>query len=360
MSTTAQRSRGPASCKPPPAFATFPRLFVPQRRFDRRPPTLPIYAVGQPTCSLPACPSGRAGWPALLPACFQLATSRVRCLAVLRPSHPTTADAFACMAMSLKRARSPSPPSRPDRAVPSSKIYRSAPIEDRSSTFAAFYSPSVPLDALRAHPFFGSASHRIAAWRKPSSQRTMLPSPRRLYEVGHDDDGERYAGGKLTKIMEDMDVDGSLVVGRWYGGVLLGPVRFTHIENCAREAIGKWKEHTRNGNDSEQKRRKTQDDEAEKAGLSRELEERDRSIVTLRRLLDDKREVNKQDNSSANVIRTIDYSSMPVERLRQLDRARDATIAWLLREIDKADELQRTPSLVASLSQHPKSVEDKT
>lgn len=253
--------------------------------------------------------------------------------------------------MSLKRARSPSSPSRSEQtAATSPKIHRSAPIEDRSSVFVAFYSPALPLNALQTHPFFKTASHRIAAWRKPSSQRAVLPSSRPLDEVGYDDDGERYAGAKLTKIMEAMDVEGSLVVGRWYGGVLLGPVRFTHIENCAREAIGKWKKDAQNDSDSEQKRRKTEDDERERERLSQELDERDQSIATLRKLLEDKRKPNKQGDKPAVATppKKIDYSSMPVERLRQLDKARDATVAWLLKEIDKADELQQTPPLTAS------------
>ncbi|CCM03926.1 uncharacterized protein FIBRA_06078 [Fibroporia radiculosa] len=54
--------------------------------------------------------------------------------------------------------------------------------------------------------------------------------------TGSDDDGERYAGGKVLKVMQNEGViDAVVVVSRWYGGVMLGPVRFTHFETCARE-----------------------------------------------------------------------------------------------------------------------------
>jgi hypothetical protein len=34
----------------------------------------------------------------------------------------------------------------------------------------------------------------------------------------------------------------------------------------------------------------------------------------------------------------MDYSAMPLQRLRLLDKARDATLAFILKQIDKAEE----------------------
>src|SRR5271155_814589 len=162
---------------------------------------------------------------------------------------------------SRKRPRSPSPGS-------TASIFRSAAIEDRASTFIALYSPTLSAKSLQANADFKSASHRIAAWRKPGKQRSL--SQQLLYESGHDDDGEKYAGKKLESLLQAMNAEGAVVVARWYGGVLLGPVRFTHIESCAREAILKWRdEHAR-------KRQNVEDKEVT-ARLIKSLLERDES-----------------------------------------------------------------------------------
>ena len=50
-----------------------------------------------------------------------------------------------------------------------------------------------------------------------------------------DDDGEDAAGKRLLHLLQIVDAQNVLVVvSRWYGGVLLGPARFTHINNAAR------------------------------------------------------------------------------------------------------------------------------
>ena len=54
----------------------------------------------------------------------------------------------------------------------------------------------------------------------------------------HDDDGESAAGSRLLHLLQIMDVTNVVVVvTRWYGGILLGPSRFTHINNAARSLL---------------------------------------------------------------------------------------------------------------------------
>lgn len=54
----------------------------------------------------------------------------------------------------------------------------------------------------------------------------------------NDDDGESAAGSKLAHLLEMRDDDGVLVVvSRWFGGIHLGPKRFAHIVNVAREML---------------------------------------------------------------------------------------------------------------------------
>jgi putative IMPACT (imprinted ancient) family translation regulator len=253
--------------------------------------------------------------------------------------------------MSQKRARSESPTRR--RTTPSTTIqlFRSSPIEDRSSTFIAFYSPTLSAKALQGHAEFRSASHRIAAWRKPSSQGALPfhSSSPRLYDSGHDDDGEKFAGKRLEKVLQDMNAVGAVVVARWYGGVLLGPVRFNHIEHCAREAILESRRAVHQSDFEEQttqKKRKV-DEERDRIAMTRTLEERDQSITVLRGLLREKMAASAESTDVASdaqrqtPTKKIDYSAMPLQVLKQLEKARDATIAWILKEIDKAEERQK-------------------
>lgn len=85
------------------------------------------------------------------------------------------------------------------------------------------------------------SSHDIQAWRVLELKRGRdgLAGPNDFgLEEGQDDDGERWGGEKVLRVMKEMGaVDVFVVVSRWYGGTNLGPVRFDHIALCAREAI---------------------------------------------------------------------------------------------------------------------------
>lgn len=52
------------------------------------------------------------------------------------------------------------------------------------------------------------------------------------------DDGEKFGGEHLIKVLREEGITDVLVVcSRWFGGTMLGPARFTHIEESAREAL---------------------------------------------------------------------------------------------------------------------------
>jgi putative IMPACT (imprinted ancient) family translation regulator len=54
----------------------------------------------------------------------------------------------------------------------------------------------------------------------------------------NDDDGEDAAGARLAHLLEMRKEDCIfVVVSRWYGGIKLGPKRFAHINNVARELL---------------------------------------------------------------------------------------------------------------------------
>jgi len=54
----------------------------------------------------------------------------------------------------------------------------------------------------------------------------------------NDDDGESAAGGRLAHLLQILDIDNVLVVvTRYFGGIHLGPDRFKHINQAARNAL---------------------------------------------------------------------------------------------------------------------------
>lgn len=75
------------------------------------------------------------------------------------------------------------------------------------------------------------ATHNIMAYRYVDEATGRL-------HADCDDDGEDAAGGRLAHLLELMRVENAMVVvSRWFGGVLLGPSRFKHINEAARAVV---------------------------------------------------------------------------------------------------------------------------
>jgi putative IMPACT (imprinted ancient) family translation regulator len=261
--------------------------------------------------------------------------------------------------MAMKRKHSDDSP-RDSPSEPT--IYRSAPIEDRDSTFIGLYSPDLGPKELQKLQELKSASHRMLAWRRESNQQSLTTS--KQYVTGNDDDGEKYGGRKVENVLIRMKATGSCVVARWYGGTMLGQARFVHIENCANEAVRQWLDHV---GEQQAKKRRIEDETVEKEKLAKALAARDQSIIVLRTLATEKEKLAKEAvekktddtrdlNDKAIIVDATrnktpspprgnpgvqppgpDYDAMSVERLRALDKARDATLAFLLKRIDKAE-----------------------
>ncbi|KAF9531378.1 ribosomal protein S5 domain 2-type protein [Crepidotus variabilis] len=126
-------------------------------------------------------------------------------------------------------------------------------IRDRGSLFVGtLYRATTPREAHAnvAHVKHVSnrnkkATHDISAWRcmvlKPGKNGLGGPDDFELVQ-GSKDDGESWAGGKVLKVMQQMAVlDAVVIVSRWYGGTMLGPARFSHIETCATEVCKAFK-----------------------------------------------------------------------------------------------------------------------
>ncbi|XP_036378512.1 protein IMPACT isoform X1 [Megalops cyprinoides] len=111
-------------------------------------------------------------------------------------------------------------------------------ITDRRSTFQPHLAPVVTsrqvkmvLDKLYENKKIASATHNIYAYR-------IYCEDRQTFMQDCEDDGETAAGGRLLHLLQILDVRNVMVVvSRWYGGILLGPDRFKHINNCARSIL---------------------------------------------------------------------------------------------------------------------------
>ncbi|XP_042299349.1 protein IMPACT-like isoform X3 [Sceloporus undulatus] len=117
-------------------------------------------------------------------------------------------------------------------------IYHGNPITDRRSTFQGHLAPVVSpkqvknvLAELYKNKKIANATHNIYAYR-------IYCEDKQTFLQDCEDDGETAAGGRLLHLMQILDVHNVLVVvSRWYGGILLGPDRFKHINNCARNIL---------------------------------------------------------------------------------------------------------------------------
>lgn len=87
------------------------------------------------------------------------------------------------------------------------------------------------------------------------------------------------------------------------------------------------------------------DEADDKLRLVRQLKQRDQSILVLRKLLAEKTEATattgegdaSKPAASSSPAQQPQYEAVPLLRLRQLDKARDATISWILKQIDAAE-----------------------
>ncbi|KAJ3129196.1 hypothetical protein HK098_002180 [Nowakowskiella sp. JEL0407] len=116
------------------------------------------------------------------------------------------------------------------------------PLIDRKSVFIAHISPVFTVEdtktvmrQLLTEKKIAKATHNISAYR--------LASNNTITRRDCDDDGETAAGKRLLHLLEIMDVKNCMaVVSRWYGGIQLGPKRFSHINNVARILLEENKE----------------------------------------------------------------------------------------------------------------------
>lgn len=119
------------------------------------------------------------------------------------------------------------------------EIHHGESFLDRKSVFqghiaSIFHTKQVKLvlESLFQSKKIATATHNIYAYRITSEDK-----PDVFYQ-GCEDDGETQAGSRMLHLMQIVDARNVIVVvTRWYGGVHLGPDRFKHINNCARQLL---------------------------------------------------------------------------------------------------------------------------
>ncbi|XP_077866496.1 protein IMPACT-B-like [Saccoglossus kowalevskii] len=115
-----------------------------------------------------------------------------------------------------------------DNSVESDKKYDLALI---SETEDGLQTVNIVLDKLCENKKIANATHNIFAYRIQDGEKNSL-----LQDC--EDDGETAAGGRLLHLLQILEVcNVVVVVSRWYGGILLGPDRFKHINNAARNIL---------------------------------------------------------------------------------------------------------------------------
>ncbi|KAJ7292880.1 ribosomal protein S5 domain 2-type protein [Mycena rebaudengoi] len=117
------------------------------------------------------------------------------------------------------------------------RMFVAEPITDRKSAFvgrACAISDPAQVPIILAHL---TSDKRIARAAHPviNAWRCQVGS---VLHQDNDDDGETAAGGRLAHLLHILEVDNVLVVvTRYFGGIHLGPDRFKHINQAARNAL---------------------------------------------------------------------------------------------------------------------------
>ncbi|KIL70366.1 hypothetical protein M378DRAFT_619358 [Amanita muscaria Koide BX008] len=117
------------------------------------------------------------------------------------------------------------------------EVFVADPIVDRKSVFVG---RACRLTDPTQVPYIISmlrADKRIARAAHPTIWAYRCQVGSTLYQ-DNDDDGETAAGGRLGHLLQILELDDVLViVTRYFGGIHLGPDRFKHINNAARNAL---------------------------------------------------------------------------------------------------------------------------
>ena len=112
-------------------------------------------------------------------------------------------------------------------------------IEDRKSVFQGHFAQVQSLEEVKAVLSKLNENRKIAhATHNMFAYRIKQPGDGKMFLQDCDDDGETNAGTRMLHLLQILECQNVLVVvSRWYGGIQLGPDRFKHINNAARNVL---------------------------------------------------------------------------------------------------------------------------
>lgn len=130
------------------------------------------------------------------------------------------------------------------------KIWSGPPITDRKSKFVAHMARVSSLEDVKAVVSVLRSDRHIACAAHPTIWAYRYTSPDGVLHQDCDDDGEHGASARIIFLLDQLNVNGFvIVVTRWFGGILLGPDRFKHIMEVAKNMLLTISERSREGSD---------------------------------------------------------------------------------------------------------------
>ena len=162
--------------------------------------------------------------------------------------------------------------------------------------------------------------------------------------TGFDEDGEKWAGRKVLDILTANDDEGLLCVARWYGGIMLGPIRFDHIVHVAADALAIYHLSMRKTPAITSPILTSPQVDGEKRRLIRVLKGKDMTVESLRTMITTKKVERGETSAPTTPVKERNYERMHEDGLKRLVIARDATIKSLrdiIKELNSVSELNQ-------------------
>ncbi|KAK7200578.1 Uncharacterized protein family UPF0029 [Novymonas esmeraldas] len=117
-------------------------------------------------------------------------------------------------------------------------IWSGDSIVDRRSRFVAHMARVHSVDEVREVVWHLRTIKSIACAAHPTIYAYRFTDANGLLQQDSDDDGEGGASIKMMFLLDQLQVDGYVVVvTRWWGGILLGPDRFKHIMEVTKNIL---------------------------------------------------------------------------------------------------------------------------
>ncbi|ORC91318.1 uncharacterized protein TM35_000063230 [Trypanosoma theileri] len=125
-----------------------------------------------------------------------------------------------------------------EREATAVEVWAGTPINDRKSKFVAHMARVRCEEDVRDVVMHLRQQKSIAEAAHPTIYAYRYIDSAGVVHQDCDDDGETGAAGRILFLLEQMKVNGYvIVVTRWFGGILLGPDRFKHIMEVSRNML---------------------------------------------------------------------------------------------------------------------------